>query len=144
MTDPPVLLDVNVLLAMANEHHVHHGAAHAWFTGVQRWATTPLTESAFVRLQSNPTVTGQDTSCAAALAALVAMRQHPGHVFLPDDASLAAPLIETVGLVGHRQVTDLHLVNLCAAAGCFLATFDAKIAAALAPSDRGLIRLVPA
>lgn len=137
------LLDVNLLVALVNEHHVHHHFAHTWFGSVSRWATTPLTESAFLRLQSNPVVTGQDTSCAEALAALAAMRDHPGHLFVPDDASLAAPVIETAGLIGHRQVTDFHLVNLCAVHDCVLVTFDTRIAGALSEVDRGLIQLVP-
>jgi len=142
-TEKTLLLDVNVLVALVNEHHVHHQAAHAWFGSVSRWATTPLTESAFLRLQSNPVVTGQETSCAEALAALVAIRDHPRHVFVPDDASLAAPAIDTAGMIGHRQVTDFHLVNLCATHDWVLATFDARIAGALSEADRALIQLVP-
>lgn len=143
-TEPVFVLDVNVLIALANEHHVHHAAAHAWFPSVGAWATTPMTEAAFVRLQSNPAVTGKDTSCTAAVAALEAMRRHPRHRFIHDDSSLAAATIDLANLLGHRQVTDFHLVNLCARRGAVLATFDARIGAALAPDDRRLVQLVPA
>ena len=142
-TDRVVLLDANVLLALANEHHVHHLAAHEWFGAVPAWATTPMTEAAFVRLQSNPVVTGQDIGCAGSLAALASMRRHPGHVFVADDASLAAPLIDTSGLIGHKQVTDFHLLNLCAVSNCILAAFDAKISGALAQANRHLLQVVP-
>lgn len=143
-TEPVFLLDVNLLIALANEHHVHHAAAHAWFATIGSWATTPLTETAFLRLQSNRAVTGQDTSCGEAVAALEAMRRHPRHTFIGDDSSLAAAGIDLVNLVGHRQVSDFHLVNLCAQRDAVLATFDAGISVALGPADRRLVHLVPA
>lgn len=143
-TEPVYLLDANVLVALANEHHVHHVAARRWFSSIGDWATTPMTETAFVRLQSNRAVTGQDTSCAAAVLALGMMRGHPRHTFIADDTSLAAASVDTVSLVGFRQVTDFHLVNLCAAQGAVLATFDVKIVNALAAQDRHLVRIVPA
>ncbi|MFT4164173.1 MAG: PIN domain-containing protein [Microlunatus sp.] len=143
-TESVYLLDANVLIALANSNHVHHASAHRWFASIDRWATTPITEAAFVRLQSNPVVTGSEISCASALGALAAMRQHPGHVFLGDESSLANPSINLTSLVGFRQVTDFHLVNLCAAQGGVLATFDAKIRNALAAADRRLVEVVPA
>jgi uncharacterized protein len=60
-----------------------------------------------------------------------------------DEASLAQPSIDLSALVGHRQVTDLHLVNLAATAGAVLATFDARLPASLAPGDRRHVVLVP-
>ena len=143
-TESVYLLNANVLIALANQHHVHHAAAHQWFASISRWATTPLTEAAFLRLQSNPRVTGSEISCGSALVALAEMRQHPGHTFLGDESSLANPLISLTSLVGYRQVTDFHLVNLCAVHGSVLATFDAKIRNALAADDRRLVEIVPA
>lgn len=143
-TDAVYLLDANVLIALANQHHVHHAAAHCWFASIGHWATTPLTETAFVRLQSNSAVTGREISCGSALAALAAMREHPGHTFLGDESSLADPSINLMSLVGFRQVTDFHLVNLCAMHGAVLATFDAKISNALVSDDRRLVEIVPA
>lgn len=41
------LPDVNVLIALFDPGHIHHGAAHEWFGSVGReaWATCPLTEN---------------------------------------------------------------------------------------------------
>lgn len=144
MTTELYLLDANVLVALANPQHLHHAAAHRWFATVRRWATTPLTEAAFVRLQSNPMVIGGDVPMPEVLGALRAMRAMDGHVFLPDDSSLAEPAIDLIAMIGHRQVTDLHLVNLAARAGARLATFDTAIRASLIGSDRDLVHLVPA
>ncbi|MGH9896422.1 MAG: type II toxin-antitoxin system VapC family toxin, partial [bacterium] len=51
------LLDFNVLVALAWPNHVHHQAAVKWFLTNQSggWATSPLTESGFVRVSSNAT-----------------------------------------------------------------------------------------
>lgn len=53
------LLDANVLLALYDPRHVHHASARSWFEDVDLWATTPLTEAAFVRLVSNALVAGE-------------------------------------------------------------------------------------
>jgi predicted nucleic acid-binding protein len=50
------LLDVNVLIALFDPSHVHHDAAHGWFSNSRSkgWATCPLTENAVVRILSSP------------------------------------------------------------------------------------------
>lgn len=138
------LLDANLLLALYDPRHLHHTSARAWFERVEIWATTPITEAAFVRLVSNPAVSGERVSPGEALGALDAIRHAPGHRFLTDDSSLAHPHIGLGALVGYRQVTDFHLVNLAARAGIRLATFDARLAGALDPADRPNIVVVPA
>jgi toxin-antitoxin system PIN domain toxin len=139
---PLYLLDANALLAVTTAGHARHGRATQWLSGVSRWATTPLTEAALVRLLLNPAVIGAKLTGAHALAVLASVRQASGHVFLPDGASLDKPMVDLTGLMGHRQVTDLHLVNLAATHGAVLATFDKGIAAALSRSDRRLVHLI--
>ena len=51
--------------------------------------------------------------------------------------------VDTSVLVGHRQVTDLHLANLALASGGRLATFDRAITSWLAPRDRHLVHVIP-
>lgn len=53
------------------------------------------------------------------------------------------PIIDIAPLTGHQQVTDLHLVNLCARAGLTLATFDAALPTWLVPADRRHVELLP-
>ncbi|MGB4779092.1 TA system VapC family ribonuclease toxin [Microbacterium sp.] len=137
------LLDVGLLLALYDPRHVHHGSARSWFESIHTWATTPVTESSFVRLLSNPTVMGEVVAPADAIAALDAIRHAPGHRFLVDDSSLAHPHITLTSLMGFRQVTDFHLLNLAVRAGLSLATFDARFARALTEEDRAHLTLVP-
>jgi len=131
------LLDVNVLLALSLPRHQHHAGASDWFDAGQQWATTPITETAYLRLMLNPRVVGYDISASQALAALSAMRQLPGHSFVVDTSSLAAPAIDVTFLAGTKQVTDFHLVSLAVGNSMQFATFDASLSRALAQSDRG-------
>ena len=136
MTDD-ALLDVNVLVALAWPHHLHHSRAHAWLGSQSaEFLTTPITESALIRLSLNRTVTGTDVTPGEVLALVAAVRRHPQHRFLPDDSSLAAPHISLSRLATARQTTDLHLVNLCALHGVVLITLDRGIIEMLEPVDR--------
>lgn len=130
------LLDVNVLLALSLPRHQHHAAATDWFDAGQQWATTPITETAYLRLMLNPRVVGYDIPASQALAALAAMRQLPGHSFAADTSSLAIPALDVTFLAGTNQVTDFHLVNLAVRNSMQFATFDASLSRALASSDR--------
>ena len=140
---PLYLLDVNVLIALAWPNHLHHARAQVWWAGVERWATTPVTESAFVRLSVNPAVVGRGVTVAEALALLRAVRSTPGHVFIPDESSLVSARVDLSRVATSRQITDAHLVNVAAGAGAVLATLDAEIVELLAPADRALVALVP-
>lgn len=136
MTDD-ALLDVNVLIALAWPQHLHHSRAQAWLgSHPSGFLTTPITESAFIRLSLNRAVTGTDVTPGEVLALVDAVRRHPQHRFLPDDSSLASPHVATTRLAASRQVTDLHLVNLCAVHGVVLITLDRGIPDMLEPADR--------
>lgn len=137
------LLDVNVLIALAWPSHVHHRRAHAWWSTVNEWATTPVTESAFVRLSSNPTVVGVRVTVATAVQTLRAIRSTPGHRFIDDATTLADPRIDLSRVVGSSQVTDAHLVNVAASAGAVLATLDRAIPGMLEPHDRRHVLVLP-
>lgn len=129
------LLDVNVLLALGLTTHQHHIAASDWFDTDVSWATTPVTESAYLRLMTNSRVVGYEIPVNQALDALSRMRRLDGHLFVPDDSSLAEPQIDTTRMAGSRQVTDFHLVNLAAVHKLALATFDGSLVRALHPDD---------
>lgn len=144
MTIDPLLLDLNVLIALAWPQHVHHARAHSWFGSFSgTWLTTPMTEAGFVRLSTNPAVVTELVTMPDALDMLAAMRAAPGHAFLPDGASLAAPVIALDAVATSRQVTDAHLVNLAAASGALLATLDRGIERMLAPRDRSRVVVLP-
>lgn len=120
------LLDVNALVALAWDSHVHHGAMRAWFTANSPagWATCPITESGFVRVSSNPIVLSSAIGVDAARGVLSALRAHPDHRFLADDISMSDSDVPSIA--GYRQVTDAHLLTLARRRGVRLVTFDAR------------------
>ena len=146
MSDRVALLDVNVLVALAWPNHVHHRAARTWFHGHHRrgWATTPITESGFVRVSSNRAVIPTTTTPTIAVEVLAAMTALDGHQFWADDLSGVTGGFGDVMLVrSHREVTDAHLLALAEARGGRLLTFDTRMTRLLGDRDPGLIA-VPA
>ncbi len=121
------LLDVNALVALAWDSHVHHARMRAWFVenSSDGWATCPLTESGFVRVSANPKALPVAIGIDAARAVLSALRSLDAHRFLADDVSLSDGDVPTI--TGHRQVTDAHLLTLARRRGVRLVTFDAGI-----------------
>jgi toxin-antitoxin system PIN domain toxin len=132
-------LDVNALVALAWDSHVHHVRVREWFAehGAAGWATCPVSESGFVRVSSNPKVLPHPISVAAARAVLIALRNAGAHRFLPDDVSLVDDDIPEIA--GHRQVTDAHLLTLARRRGVQLVTFDAGLARLAAGRDVELL-----
>ena len=106
------LLDVNALVALAWDSHVHHARVRAWFAANGRagWATCPITESGFVRVSSNPKVLPSPIGVASARAVLASLRTAGTHRFLADDVSITDT--DFPDIAGHRQVTDAHLLTL--------------------------------
>jgi toxin-antitoxin system PIN domain toxin len=133
------LLDVNALVALAWDSHVHHVAMRAWFAANRSggWATCPITESGFVRVSSNPKVLPSPIGVGAARGVLTALRAVEGHRFLADDVSISDPDVPEI--IGHRQVTDAHLLTLARRHGISLLTFDTGIAALADGSDVELL-----
>ncbi|MBV9207717.1 MAG: PIN domain-containing protein [Actinobacteria bacterium] len=143
MTD---LLDVNLLISLAWPNHVHHVPAHAWFRARdgEPWATTPVTESGFVRVSSNPSAIPTAVTPHEARSLLGQIREVEGHVFLPDDVEfVVGPERALAGrIVGHRQVTDAHLLALARRHGARLATLDRAVRA-IAGEDASDVVVVP-
>ena len=123
------LLDVNALVALAWDSHVHHARIRAWFVANSSagWATCPITESGFVRVSSNPKVLPGAIGVDAAREVLSALRARRGHRFLTDDVSVNDG--DVPAITGYRQVTDVHLLTLARRRGVRLVTFDAGILA---------------
>jgi len=125
------LPDVNVLVAVAWPNHVHHAPARAWLGQalVDGWATTPVTESGFIRVSANARVHDQAVSPKAAAGMLRRLRALDGHAFLADDVSLATTeLVDLQAVQGHRQVTDVHILAVARLHGARVVTFDGGLA----------------
>jgi uncharacterized protein len=140
------LLDVNLLISLAWPNHVHHASARAWFGARdgQRWATSPVTEAGFVRVSSNPSAIPTAVTPGEARTLLGRMRQVEGHVFLPDDVELVVGSERALArrIVGHRQVTDAHLLALARRHEARLATLDRAVTALAGEGDSAVV-LVP-
>jgi uncharacterized protein len=124
-----VLFDVNVLIAIVDENHVHHRVAHEWWAANRSagWATCPLTENGMARIMSqsgykNPITT---TFAIDLLAEQVAQTDH---AFWPDDISLRdGTLFDPSRILGPNQITDVYLLALAVKNGGRLATLDRSI-----------------
>ncbi|HTP19227.1 MAG TPA: TA system VapC family ribonuclease toxin [Solirubrobacteraceae bacterium] len=120
---------MNALVALAWDSHIHHAAARNWFAanGADGWATCPLTESGFVRVSSSPIALPSAIGVADARRVLALLRAAGSHRFLVDDVSMTDD--DVPPLVGHRQVSDAHLLILARRHGVRLVTFDGGVRA---------------
>ena len=133
------LLDVNALVALAWDTHVHHEAMSEWFDGrTGPWATCPVSEAGFVRISSNPRVIVGALSVDESRSVLRDLREVGEHRFLINDVSMADA--DTPRMVGHRQVTDALLLTVARRAGMPLVTFDAAITTLAGGSGVELLR----
>jgi toxin-antitoxin system PIN domain toxin len=118
------LLDVNVLVAILDEDHVHHQAATRWFdTPGLPWAICPFTEAGLLRYMTRPKM--GDMSMEEATAMLVQLKQEPGYHYQQISAdwlALSGPFFKR--LFGHNQITGAYLLGLAIQDGLVLATFD--------------------
>ena len=73
------LLDVNALVALAWDSHVHHVAIRSWFAAhaADGWVTCPATESGPVRASSDPKVLPHAIATSTAREVLAALRRAP-------------------------------------------------------------------
>jgi len=124
-----VLFDVNVLIALLDENHIHHWRAHEWWAANRSagWATCALTENGVTRIMSQ---SGYENpvSTAFAIDLLAEQVEHGDHVFWPDDISLRDPThFVPTRILGPNQITDVYLLALAVKNGGRLATFDRTI-----------------
>jgi toxin-antitoxin system PIN domain toxin len=124
---PRYLLDVNVLVALLDEDHVHHSLASEWFdTRGLQWALCPLTEAGFLRYMTRPKV--GDMSVKEASRMLARLAEEPGYHYQPISAewgSLASPFFKRV--FGHNQITDAFLLGVAIQEELVLVTLDKAI-----------------
>jgi uncharacterized protein len=119
------LLDVNILVALLDEEHVHHDRVTKWFDseGYRSWAVCAFTEAGFLRVMTKSKAGPRPIEAAIALLARIA--SHPGYRFwsMTDSwASLAGPFATRI--FGHQQVTDAYLLGLAVKEAGVLVTLD--------------------
>lgn len=118
------LLDINVVLALLDQRHVHHAAAEVWFDSPGlRWSLCAFTEAGILRFFTRPKTGG--LSMEQATAMLDRLKRMPGYSFQPISAewrALTEPFAKRIH--GHNQVMDAYLLGLAVREGLVLTTFD--------------------
>jgi toxin-antitoxin system PIN domain toxin len=141
------LLDVNVLVALFDPDHIHHEAAHAWFSANRPhgWASCPITENGLVRILSNGAYTGGHETTVAIRRRLDSFCSSGNHSFWPDQLSLCDERRFKLSGVTHGQITDVYLLGLATDRGGRLATFDRRIPLSAAiGADQVQLEIIPA
>ncbi len=125
-----LLLDINVLVALAWPNHQFHVPATERLEATSdRWATCALTQLGFIRLSSNPAAVAPAKSPAEAASLLAAMVRDPLHTYLeslpsPVDPESLAMFQKTLGT---NQVTDAYLLRLARRHSAVFVTFDRRL-----------------
>jgi toxin-antitoxin system PIN domain toxin len=123
------LLDINVLLALLDQQHIHHRRAREWLEReiAAGWASCAITQNGFVRIISQPGYPSPITP-KAAIDLLTAATATDYHEFWPCSVSLLDPqVVEASRVHSHRQVTDAYLLALATGAGGRFVTFDQSV-----------------
>jgi toxin-antitoxin system PIN domain toxin len=124
------LLDLNVLIALTDDEHIHHQRARNWrrSAGSQGLGICPLTEAGFLRLTTNPAFRPTPRTLRQAIAILQALKGRDDYWYCPVDESwvdLTTPFAARIS--GHRQITDACLLGLAIKNNGVLVTFDKAI-----------------
>jgi toxin-antitoxin system PIN domain toxin len=135
----PLLLDVNVLIALFDSAHVHHLITHRWFkrNKARGWRTCPITENGFLRILSNPAYPNGPLSVLNLAIRLEEFkRTQLPHEFWPDDFSLSKWIQDNEKLMSSGKLTDVYLLRLAAARNGTLATLDSGITCELTGENK--------
>jgi hypothetical protein len=107
------------------------------------WATTPVSESGFVRVSSNRAAIPTATTPALARELLSRMTALAGHEFWADDVRLVHGNRSDANLMtSHRDVTDAHLLALAERHAGRLVTFDSRIGRLLGEHDPAVLEVL--
>lgn len=121
------LLDVNVLIALAHQGHADHPRVIRWFASLMgseaRLGTCAITEVGFVRVSIQAGFENNAPDAAETLRGLKDSSRIPFDL-IPD--SLGADRLPS-HVLGARQVTDGHLLELAKESSMQLATMDKSI-----------------
>ena len=123
------LLDVNVLVALLDAAHVHHGAASSWLDrNLERgWASCPITQNGCLRVLSSENYP-RPQPVAAVAARLREATATRFHEFWTDDFSvLDTTRLDHDWLLRTRQVSDGYLLAMAMRRDGVFVTLDRGI-----------------
>jgi toxin-antitoxin system PIN domain toxin len=127
MTSPEpmaYLLDLNLVIALVTEDHMHHSAAMEWFdTPELIWALCAFTEAGLLRFLTHPKI--RNLPMDEGVAILTSLKGQPGCQYVPVIADWHQTTAQFAArLHGHNQITDAFLLGIAIREGFILATFD--------------------
>jgi toxin-antitoxin system PIN domain toxin len=127
----PVLLDVNVLVALGWQSHPFHALVYERMERQHGpWFTCALTQLGFIRLSANPAVTRAVVTASQAAGLLARLVRDEHHRFAPEVVPLqTAALASYERLLGSQQVTDAYLLAISAQHGATFLTLDSRVTA---------------
>ena len=121
------LLDVNALIALAHQGHADHTRAIRWYASLigsdAKLATCAITEIGFVRVSIQA---GFENNVPDAVETLLGLKKSSRIPFEFISDSLGADRLPSY-VLGARQVTDGHLLELGKEASMQLVTMDKGI-----------------
>ena len=130
------LFDLNVLIAMFDEEHIHYERAHRWWgTNRRAWLGIMPGHAEWLCPCGLATKLFQFNSHELTLIALLRRAlSHRDHTFWPDDLSIADPAhFDHTHIRGPKQLTDVYLLALAVKNGGRLVTMDSAISVAAVP-----------
>lgn len=141
------LLDVNVLIALLDEAHVHHASARAWLSAniSSGWASCPITQLGCIRIMAHPAYPNPRPVSQVAKRLSSATQTSHHEYWSAHVSPLADSAIEWPALLATRHATDVYLLALAVAHGGRLVTFDRHIPRAVVPNaqEHHLVTLPP-
>lgn len=140
------LLDVNVLIALADSGHPFHRAATKWMEerASSGWVTCPITENALIRILSSPAYPRSPGSVDEVRRILMQLRYARGHVFWSDDVSFGdLSIFPSLITTNSKQLTDIYLLALAVKHTALFTTFDSKIPASLVVGGASVLEVIP-
>lgn len=123
------LLDVNVLIALLDDAHVHHRRARDWLGAHigAGWASCAITQLGCLRIMANARYPSPRPTATIAQR-LAAAAGTPHHEFWAAGVDpLGSAAIDWSLLLSPRHTTDVYLLALAVAQGGRLVTFDAHV-----------------
>ena len=134
------LLDVNVLIALNDQGHIHHTLANQWMAQHMHlgWASCPLTQNGMLRIMSQASyVNSQPLKILFQM--LRRETQHAQHAFWPDDLSLLDEThIDADKLLSPSLLTDAYLLALAVKNQGRFITLDKRIPLNAVPGAKPL------
>ncbi len=118
------LLDVNTLIALAHQGHAEHARVIDWYASLigtkAKFSTCAITEIGFVRVSIQA---GFENNAPDAAETLRGLKESSRIPFNLISDSLGADRLPSY-VLGAKQVTDGHLLELAKEASLKLATLD--------------------